>query len=67
MELIKDLQHDGHYTAPDGYYIVNKADHSIYTTSLWLGYYDTVENYELVSAEEIDKENEKGDTPYAIQ
>lgn len=67
MEIIKDTLHGRHYTAPDGYYIVCKADHSIYTTSLWVGYYDTIDNYELVSADEIEKENEKGDTPYAIQ
>ena len=51
MEIIKDLKNAGHYTAPEGYEIVNKTDKTNRTKSVWLSKNDSIENYELQEEE----------------
>lgn len=57
MEMIKDLEHIGHFTAPQGYEIVHKTEKEIRTTSLWLGKGDSIENYILEKIEEVENVN----------
>ena len=54
--MIEDLEHSGHWLADEGKVIVPKErdEETIGTTSLWLGNFDNIENYE-----EIDVEVEK--------
>ena len=52
----EDLEHSGHWLADEGKLIVPKErdEETIGTTSLWLGNFDSIENYEEIDIEEAE-------------
>lgn len=62
--MIRDELHEGHYLAEEGKVIVPKErdDDSAKTESIWLGKFDSIDNYEEIDKvdEEIEEEGEIG-------
>lgn len=46
--MIEDLEHQGHYTAPEGKVIVPKGETENGTKSIWLAKGESIEDYELI-------------------
>ena len=63
--MIEDKEHKGHFIADDGKVIILKGDkidketntYPSETTSIWLGKFDSIDNYEEIENLTIEEEN----------